>query len=611
MRRMTYVIAVLALVLTTLGVLAQDTPKFRSTGESAGLPARYRVTLALQSGDDLEVVSRQLAATHKGRLEPYAEEGLTGFAIVLTDTRARLLSTDPRVLLVEEMAAPPVSPQPPSMALSRPPTEIATNAIPGFGSYAYDGSGNITSIGDTSSSDNFVYDRFGRLESATLRGEPCKVLTAGQPCRTEKYTYDRYGNIVTTVTARPGSDPPITRDLQPDDETNRITGTDVVYDSRGNLTQYRDPLSGDLRAFTYDGLDMMTGSEMGGVLRMYVYSATDERVVTVGKVGGSITGSDWSIRDASGRVLRRLTRSSTGTFTWSEDYIYRGGQLLSAEVPGPEKVRNFHLDHLGTPRLVTGNGGVQIAEHHYRPFGPETSSSTWDGEKAQFTGHERDTATLDYMHARYYEPFMGRFLSVDPGKDWNLAAPQSWNLYTYVRDNPINATDPDGRKVYSTGRLVTVTQMHLAVSVGLAMNTDSTGNASLTLTLGAGVSTKASDMTLQGTAAYSLVDTVEKLKGTSVAGSGEVGPWGIEVAVDPKTLKPESATATLDPVAFITGGARADGQVGVQTTLEILNARGIGRAFAYFVKKLREEKEKLKEGKEQKDPKTQEPKPKK
>src|SRR5687767_4478807 len=117
---MTYVIAALTLVLSTLGVLAQDTPKFRSTGESAGLPARYRVTLALQSGDDLEVVSRQLAATYKGRLEPYAEAGFTGFAVVLTDTRARLLSTDPRVLLVEEMAAPqtiPQAPAPPSAAL--------------------------------------------------------------------------------------------------------------------------------------------------------------------------------------------------------------------------------------------------------------------------------------------------------------------------------------------------------------------------------------------------------------------------------------------------------------------------------------------------------------
>ncbi len=39
----------------------------------------------------------------------------------------------------------------------------------------------------------------------------------------------------------------------------------------------------------------------------------------------------------------------------------------------------------------------------------------------------------------------GRFLSVDPGKDWDPHKPQSWNMYAYVRNNPINSVDPTGR----------------------------------------------------------------------------------------------------------------------------------------------------------------------
>jgi len=39
---------------------------------------------------------------------------------------------------------------------------------------------------------------------------------------------------------------------------------------------------------------------------------------------------------------------------------------------------------------------------------------------------------------------MGRFLSVDPGFDVQPENPQSWNLYAYVRNNPVNATDPMG-----------------------------------------------------------------------------------------------------------------------------------------------------------------------
>jgi hypothetical protein len=34
---------------------------------------------------------------------------------------------------------------------------------------------------------------------------------------------------------------------------------------------------------------------------------------------------------------------------------------------------------------------------------------------------------------------------VDPGRDWNLRQPQSWNMYTYVRNNPITRIDPTGR----------------------------------------------------------------------------------------------------------------------------------------------------------------------
>ncbi len=49
----------------------------------------------------------------------------------------------------------------------------------------------------------------------------------------------------------------------------------------------------------------------------------------------------------------------------------------------------------------------------------------------------------DYMHARYYRPYLGRFLSVDPiGGD--PSEPQGWNRYAYVQNNPMNFIDPFG-----------------------------------------------------------------------------------------------------------------------------------------------------------------------
>ena len=51
------------------------------------------------------------------------------------------------------------------------------------------------------------------------------------------------------------------------------------------------------------------------------------------------------------------------------------------------------------------------------------------------------------MHARYYTPAWGRFLSVDPELDVSHALhnPQGWNRYAYVENKPITLTDPNGR----------------------------------------------------------------------------------------------------------------------------------------------------------------------
>jgi RHS repeat-associated protein len=120
--------------------------------------------------------------------------------------------------------------------------------------------------------------------------------------------------------------------------------------------------------------------------------------------------------------------------------------MIASEVQG--NPLQFHLDHLGSPRVITGNGGVRLATHEYFPFGRETAASTQDSEKKKFTGHERDDINLDYMHARYYLPYAGRFLSVDP--TWvsaDLGKPQSWNRYSYVLNSPMTYTDPDGRCV--------------------------------------------------------------------------------------------------------------------------------------------------------------------
>ncbi|MBL8235005.1 MAG: RHS repeat-associated core domain-containing protein [Bryobacterales bacterium] len=65
----------------------------------------------------------------------------------------------------------------------------------------------------------------------------------------------------------------------------------------------------------------------------------------------------------------------------------------------------------------------------------------------KFTGKERDAESgLDYFGARYMSAVQGRFTSPDePLVDQYAGDPQSWNLYTYGRNNPLKFTDPTGR----------------------------------------------------------------------------------------------------------------------------------------------------------------------
>jgi RHS repeat-associated protein len=83
-----------------------------------------------------------------------------------------------------------------------------------------------------------------------------------------------------------------------------------------------------------------------------------------------------------------------------------------------------------------------------------TTVSVWDYDNLnqKFTGKERDQESgLDYFGARYYGSALGRFTRPDdPLVDQHVSDPQSWNLYAYVRNNPLKNTDPFGLDCITT-----------------------------------------------------------------------------------------------------------------------------------------------------------------
>ena len=75
----------------------------------------------------------------------------------------------------------------------------------------------------------------------------------------------------------------------------------------------------------------------------------------------------------------------------------------------------------------------------------EHNQSQYYGNQYKFNGKELDSTTgMYYYGARYYEPRFSIFVSLDPATEEY----RDIGGYVYVANNPINAIDPDGRRIY-------------------------------------------------------------------------------------------------------------------------------------------------------------------
>jgi RHS repeat-associated protein len=73
-----------------------------------------------------------------------------------------------------------------------------------------------------------------------------------------------------------------------------------------------------------------------------------------------------------------------------------------------------------------------------------------NGVRSRCTGKERDTeSNLDFFGARYMSSGMGRFISADNPKFSEKSDPQTWNLYSYVSNNPLSRIDPTGNNWFN------------------------------------------------------------------------------------------------------------------------------------------------------------------
>jgi len=169
--------------------------------------------------------------------------------------------------------------------------------------------------------------------------------------------------------------------------------------------------------------------------------------------------------DALGRRVARSDRSGTyqyfyanpdspfqlsaarGTSGVFSAYYYDPSGALFAFKRG-SSTYYVATDHLGSPCIVTDATGAVTRTTQYDSYGQVLldSNTTFD-LPVGFAGGITDNTGLTRFGFRDYEPATGRWVSRDP----ILYQSGQANLYQYVENNPIDATDPLGLMSFNCG----------------------------------------------------------------------------------------------------------------------------------------------------------------
>lgn len=280
------------------------------------------------------------------------------------------------------------------------------------------------------------------------------------------YRYDHAGNLVQIRHSDPATNNSYTTDITVSRRSNRavlaqegllpeavdtcfdagghqlvlLPGQALTWNGRGELEQVV-PVSregGDDREWYSYGGDGMRVQKVNE--RKASGSTRQQRVVYLPELEVHRTLNGASLCEAlqvltvsqSGQVQARLLHWETGRPTGLDN----------------DGVRYSYGNQLGSSMLELDDAGELISQEEYYPYG---GTSIWcarsqmeaDYKAIRYSGKERDATGLYYYGFRYYQPWVGRWLSADP------AGPvDGLNLFCMVGNNPITYTDMEGNARY-------------------------------------------------------------------------------------------------------------------------------------------------------------------
>jgi len=315
--------------------------------------------------------------------------------------------------------------------------------------YTFDNDNHLTQVKDWSGRiTTMSYDLAGRLTTVTRPNGTFRTLSydsAGEltnvweqmanslPIAWNRFNWNSNSTMQWEFAAplpHTNSPPSRTMTYNDDNQLKTVDGLNVTVDLDGNLIS--GPLTNDIfTAYAFDVRNRLLNA--GGVTN--IYDAMNNRI---GQAYGTNTIA--YVVNPNAKLPQVLMRIKNGVTNY---FIYGAGLLYQVtETATTTNTLTYHYDYRGSTIALTGDNGLVTDRMEYSLYGTLTYRVGTNDTPFLFNGRYgvmNDPNSLLYMRARYYSPYLCRFISGDPsGFSGGL------NFYAYANGNPVSYLDPFG-----------------------------------------------------------------------------------------------------------------------------------------------------------------------